>query len=284
MMKAALTLTVLLLAWAPYLAGQNLPEPNRELENAAIAANTPDARDTLRHLFRLAREGQGTALLEQVRDIAIGAAHSDPERDYVLYSLAAALGDFQPGAVDPKVLEYLGQTRSLVRVPHEENPNMGVPLYNIRAAAAGSLAEWKRQKQESAAPGVAYTDVESFMTSLGVLDGPALTAHVRKSRDLFEPAEREAVVLAAPGLIDAPKASVVMAELAPDLLGRPAVDDALFELLGHRELGAAAALVLGRSGDAAILDRLAVSAGGEDSLESRRASLAIDVFLSADAR
>ena len=47
MMKFTLTLTALLLAWAPIVAGESLPEPNWELAGAASAAETPEAHDTL---------------------------------------------------------------------------------------------------------------------------------------------------------------------------------------------------------------------------------------------
>jgi hypothetical protein len=283
-MKFALFLTTLLLAWSSIAIGENLPGPNWNPLGAFAAAETPEARDTLRSLYQLARDGQGQALLEQVEAIAQDTQRPDPERDYVLHSLAVSLGDLQPGLVDPEVLEYLARTRSRVRIPHEENPGMGVPLYNIRAAAAGSLAAWTRLQQEQPPSTARYSDAESFMKSLKDVPGPDLAAYVREAGSVFDPAEREAVVLAAPDFDNAAAASVVIAELAPALLGRPAVDDTLFALLDHPELGASAALILGRSGDAAILDRLADSAGGKNSLASRRASLAIDIFLSEGVR
>ena len=283
-MKFAPFLTTLLLAWATNAVGENLPGPNWTPLGAVAAAETPAARDTLRSLYQLARDGQDQALLEQVEAIAEDTQRPDPERDYVLHSLAVSLSDFQPGLVGPEVLEYLARTRSRVRIPHEENPGTGVPLYNIRAAAAGSLAAWARLQQEQPPSAARYTDAETFVASLRGVPGPDLAAYVREAGSIFDPAEREAVVLAAPDLDSAAAASVVIAELAPALLGRPAVDDALFALLGHRELGASAALILGRSGDAAILDRLADSAGGKNRLASRRASLAIDIFFSEDVR
>ena len=105
---------------------------------------------------------------------------------------------------------------------------------------------------------------------------------MRRARTHFDSSELEAIVLAAATALRTPTASVVLAELSPGLLGRPAVDDMLFDLLDHRELGGTAALVLGRSGNSETLYRLADLASGSDLLAAKRASLAIDAFLAAE--
>jgi hypothetical protein len=263
-------------------AGQTMPEPNWDPATAAAAVESSDARETLASLFQLAREGQDDRLLAQVRAISEGTVRPGPERDYVLHSLALALGDFKPGVIGPEVLEYLGQTRSLVRVPHEEYPEMGVPLFNIRAAATGSLAEWARlqngeQETEQDSP---FQNVDTFIESLPGRTGPGLATQIRQARLIFDNPELESVLIAAPRLLQSGAASVVLAELSPTLLGRPAVDELLFELLGHADLGSTAALVLGRNGDMAILERLADLAATDEGLSSKRASLALDAHLS----
>jgi len=267
-------------------AADAMPTPNWDRTTPVAASKTGESRQPRQVLFSLAREGRSQELLSQVRSIAESGDLSGPERDRVLFELAAALGDFEPGAIDPEILEYLGETRSLARVPHEEHAGVGVPLYNIRSAAAGSLAEWARieSRKRATLETAGYPDVDAFVRSLSQESSTGLAARIRGARDWYDPAEREFIVLSAPGMAHAPAASVVLAELAPGLVDRPAVSDLLFDLLEHRELGSTAALLLGRSGDEAVLDRLAERAGDGDGLASRRASLAIDVFLAGEER
>ena len=264
-----------------HAGSDTLPGPNWDRASAIAIADTADSRETLALLYRLAREGRSRELLLQVRTIADDTRRPGPERDLILHSLATALGDFEPDMVDPGVLEYLSQTRSRARVAHEEHPRMGVPLYNIRAAASGSLMKWESfEDRASGGPDTeVYSDADAFAKAISGPKGPELAGLVRKARLTLDSEELETIVLSAPSMPDAGAASVVLAELSPDLLGRPAIDDLLFELLGHPELGASAALVLGRHGDGLVLDRLAGLASRDEGLASRRASLAIDTHL-----
>lgn len=264
-----------------------LPRPNWSRDTAALASEQPGTRDTLARLYALVRAGRGDALLQAVIAIDGDRSRPEPERDRILFELAAALGDFEPGAIGPETLEYLRDRPTRTRVPHEERPGMGVPMYNVRAAAAGSLAAWKRR---DASPGrrpdhaatAQYLDAESFLEFISSPRRTGMADHVRTAGDRLDPAELEAVVLAAPGLADAATASLLIGELAPRVIDRPAVTEALFALLGHAELGAGAALVLGGSGDEAVLLQLAEQADSDDGLAARRASLAIDRYLAAE--
>ena len=281
----SLSALLLLVTIATAAASDDLPGPNWNRAAAVDISETTASRETLALFYRLAREGRSDELLLEVRAVAAGTALPDPARDRVLHALALALGDFEPGVVRPDVLEYLGGVRARTRVPHEEHPGMGVPLYNIRAAAAGSLAEWERVEQAARAPDPAdpFTDTATFILSLDDASGSALTRRIRQARDAFDPLEIESIVMSAADMPDSATASLVLAELSPAVLDSPAVQDRLLELLGNRDLGATAALVLARSGDPLILDRLAELAAEDGRLASRRASMAIDLYLATGA-
>ena len=278
-MKHTVILLILPLLLAGNVSGQSMPGPNWDPAAAAISADTGEARNTLDALYQLARRGEADELLALVRVIAEDTNQKGPERDYVLHSLALALADFEPGVIGPEVLEFLRETRSSVRIPHAENPAMGIPLFNIRAAATGSLAEWARLRNPPQEKDTTPLDVDAFIGSLPDLAGPGFAAHLRQARGVYDASELEAVLLAAPALPQVAAASVVVAELSPGLLGRPAVDDYLFDLLNHPQLGSTAALALGRHGDVSVLERLADLAATDAGLASRRASLALDAYL-----
>jgi hypothetical protein len=216
----------------------------------------------------------------QVQAIAGDTNMPDPTRDQILHNLALALGEFEPGVIGPEVLEYLAETKSRTLVPNEEHPEMGVPLFNIRAAATGSLAEWARvENRKHFEEAEIYLDPDTFVLSLSDDAGAGIAGRIKAARFQFDPGEIESIVLATPRMADAGTASLVLAELAPEIISRPDATDLLFELLSHRELGATAALVLARNGDEAVLLRLAELAAGDAGLASKRAGLALDAVI-----
>lgn len=280
----------LLAATAADAADHTLPEPNWNRHAAIESASRADTRTTLESLYLLARQGRGEELMSTVRSIEDDTGWPDPAREKVLYSLALALGEFEPVSIGPEVLEYLLERHSRTLVPHEEHPEMGVPLFNIRAAAAGSLAEWTRYTNHlevEKAPGkttVDAPDADDFLRSVSATAGIGTAARLRSARSMFNPEELEYIVAATPGMHDTQMASLVLAELSPGILDRPATIDLLFGLLDHRELGATAALLLAGSGSEAVFERLAELASGSDSLAAKRAALTIETFQPASSQ
>jgi len=116
-------------------------------------------------------------------------------------------------------------------------------------------------------------DAGLFGELLHNADGPAIAAALRKAAVL---GTNERFTLLHRAIQDAPatNASLAIAQLAPELLHRRDAEDLLFALLGNAELGAAAALILSRSGNPAILARLAEIGKQTEGLRSNRARLA----------
>ncbi|MEE4218213.1 MAG: hypothetical protein V2I48_11430 [Xanthomonadales bacterium] len=283
--RATVLIACFLLAATPAAAADRaLPKPNWNRHAAIEASSLAETRIHLESLFELAREGRGEELMRTVRAIELDAGWTDPAREKVLHSLALALGDFEPGVIGPQVLEYLAERRSRILVPHEEHPGMGVPLFNIRAAATGSLAEWSRHEKRLRAErtrldsATAIPQAENFVRSIAASSDAETAARIRAARGLYDPAELEFIVASAPTMHDVATASLVLAELAPVIIDRPETMDLLFSLLEHRELGATAALALANSGNEAVFDRLAILASSGEDLAAKRALLAIEAF------
>lgn len=279
-------LLILILAAGSVAATEpfDLPGPNWQREVAFLATEQGGSREILYRLYGLARAGHGDALLREIIAIDNDTALPEPARDWILYELAAALGDFDPHQPGRQALEYLRDRPPLVRVPHEENPGLGVPLYNVRAAAAGSLAVWARLESPTDTDVEARAvnpmrDTESFLDFISVASGPEIAGHIRRAGKVFDPSELEAIVLAVPRLADTATASLVIAELSPSLLFYPAVTNLMFDLLDHPGLGSSAALVLARSGNERVLWRLSDVAARGNNIAAQRASLAIGMFV-----
>lgn len=286
-MKSRATILIasfLLAATSAAASDPALPKPTWNRHAASEAASLAETRESLELLFELAREGRSAELMHAVGSIEEDTGWTEPAREKILYSLALGLGDFEPGVIGPEVLKYLAERRSRTLVPHQEHPEMGVPLFNIRAAATGSLAEWERYDNRVQAEkatyktAVPFPDADDFIRSISAGGDAGTAGRIRSARLVYDPAELEFIVATAPTLDDMATASLVLAELSPGILDRPATMDLLFSLLEHRELGATAALVLAGSENETVFERLATLSESGEGLAARRAILAIEAI------
>lgn len=264
------TMTLLTAISSPAVCDTVLPRPDMDREAAVATLDDSRGSAVLGPLYSLAREGRGAELDRQVRRIALGDDLPDAERDRVLFTLAVALGDLGPGVVGPRVLETLAETRSRVLVPSDDHPEMGVPLFNIRAAAVGALSQWKK-------PGLDEDDVDAdrlYERLKGNGERPTVQ-DTRRASVILNDDEIESVLAIAATAHDPGTAGMILAELSRGRTHRPVVQDVLFDLLADDELGAAAALALASDGDAAVNARLARKASSGQDTAARRAATAL---------
>jgi hypothetical protein len=147
-------LLLALLSALPLQARDALPGPNWARRDALQAAGTVDALRELKPLFERARAGRDDDVLRLLQRIA-GAEHwPQPARERILHAFALGLGDLPPGSVGPEILDYLLTYEPRTRVPHADNDLVGVPLFDIGAAANGSVNAWERQSGLDAGRGL----------------------------------------------------------------------------------------------------------------------------------
>lgn len=334
----ACALGLVLLACIPVHADGVMRQPDWTQQEAREAAAAIDALQALKPLYVLARAGRDPELLAELQAMAANDRWPLPAREHVLQEFAMGLGDLQPQAVGSGVMSFLLGYEPQVLVPHEEYSALGVPLYNIPAAAAGVMHDWARQvaatqatelsrqaadawvaaylsagtaqrkgfedtldfaepawlrqlaghafdalaKQPDLTPIVARSaillaDAELLQRTIQVGSGPGIAPALQAAAGIMDAGDRAAILRHAVHHASAVNASLALAELAPGLLHQPEAADLLFELMGHAELGATAALVLSRSADAVIHDRLAESAALGQGLRSQRAALALSL-------
>jgi len=139
------TLGCLLFMTATAMAAQALfPQPNWARQHAVKAAGQVNITITLKPLFQLARNGNNKELLIELEAIESDSALSGPARDRLLHSFAQALGDLPAWSVSRDVLDYLHNYEAQTLVPHDNRAAVGIALFNIRAAVAGSVSQWQR--------------------------------------------------------------------------------------------------------------------------------------------
>jgi hypothetical protein len=146
-----------------------LEEPGWDLALARHAASRIETQPTLAALFRLAREDKNDELLRELERVGLDSDWPAPAREKVLHEFAMGLADLPAWSVSPAALSYLERYQPQTRIPHEEHPGACVPLYNIRAAAAGSANEWRRQSAAARAKQLIELDrqawIEAYLAS-----------------------------------------------------------------------------------------------------------------------
>jgi len=339
-MKAAiihLLAVVFCLVTSLNLYGQTaMPEPNWDRSLALRTIHKAEAQATLKPLFQMARAGDNKELLEALSAIVQDPGMPAPARDYTVFSFTLGLSDLDVNSVSPEVLDFLSTYQAHTLVAHDDYPRMAVPLFNIRAAAAGVQNNWDRQKavtqaisllQEhpdqwissylaagqaarrgfvdaldfapagqlrelgwsalalldekpeltlvTARAGMNSGDFELLQQSISRGDGPGLSRVLEAASNKLSAEENIKLLEHSLQLGSDTKAALAIAQLTPTLLDDPAVQKILFSTLADRNLGAAAALVLGASGDPGIQAQLNEIASKKDGLARQRAELAI---------
>jgi hypothetical protein len=319
------------------LHGQTaMPEPNWDRSLALKTIHKADAQVTLKPLFQMARAGSNRELLDALSAIVQDTGMPAPAKDFTVFSFTLGLSDLDANSVSPKVLEYLSTYQARTLVAHDDHPRITVPLFNIRAAAAGVQNNWDRQKAVTQATGLLQEhpdqwissylaagpagrrgfvdaldsapagqlrklgwsalalldekpeltlvtaraamnsgDFELLRQSISRGDGPGLSRVLEAASSKLNTEESIDLLEHSLQLGSDTKAALAIAQLAPTLLDEPAVQKILFSTLADRNLGAAAAMVLGASGDPGIQAQLSEIASKKEGLARQRAALAI---------
>ena len=339
-MKAAIIhplVVVFCLVASLNLYGQTaMPEPNWDRSLALRTIDKDDTKATLKPLFQMARAGSNQELLDALSVIVQDPGIPAPAKDYTVFSFTLGLSDLDVNSVSPKVLDFLSTYEAQTLVAHDDHPRMTVPLFNVRAAAAGVQNNWDRQQAatratsllqehpdqwvssylaasqaerrgfvdslDSAPPaalrelgwsalaqldekpeltlvtasaGMNSGDFELLQQSISRGDGPGLSKVLKTASRELSVEENTRLLEHSLQLGSDTKAALAIAQLAPALLDEPAVRKILFGTLADRNLGAAAALVLGASSNPEIQAQLSDIASKEGGLARQRAEMAI---------
>jgi len=313
-----------------------MPEPNWDRSVALRTIDRDDTQATLKPLFQMARAGSNQELLDALSAIVQDPEILAPAKDYTVFSFTLGLSDLDVNSVSPKVLDFLSAYEAQTLVAHDDHPRMTVPLFNVRAAAAGVQNNWDRQLAATRATSLLQEHPDQWVSSYlaaslaerrGFVDSldsapPAalrelgwsalaqldekpeltlVTASAAMNSGDFELLQQSISQGNGPGLSrvleDASrklsteesvellehslqlgsdtKAALAIAQLAPALLDEPAVRKILFGTLADRNLGAAAALVLGASSNPEIQAQLSEITSKKEGLARQRAEMAI---------
>jgi hypothetical protein len=139
-------LVLALVLLQPVHAQTTMRGPNWDRAMAIRSAASIDSDNVLKTLYLSARTGES----EQLLNALIAIEHNDdwpvPAREQTIWSFTLGLSDMDFNSIGPKVLDYLSEYAPRTLVAHDDRNDMGVPLFNIQAAAAGARNSWVRQQ------------------------------------------------------------------------------------------------------------------------------------------
>jgi len=125
---------------------ENLNLPNWDRQLALGAVSLPDVRREASRMVDLTLAGSEADLLDELNKLASMSGWAQPEAEAVIYEFIQQLRPLPPFSVNQAVVDFVVNYQPQVLVPHEESMSMGVPLFPIRAAAAGLVNQWTREQ------------------------------------------------------------------------------------------------------------------------------------------
>jgi len=149
-MKAAARITLILytclLPWQGVYGQAAFPEPNWDRALAVETVKLIDTDRVLKTLVQSARAGDNGQVLATLIAVEQNDGWPVPAREYTIWSLTLGLADMDMNTVSPKVLDFLSAYEHRTLVAHDDRDSVGVPLFNISAAATGVRNSWARQR------------------------------------------------------------------------------------------------------------------------------------------
>jgi len=112
--------------------------------SAMAAVRTVDIDTVVYEISELSSLADGAKTLARLKQIESHADWPLPAREAVVYQFTRSLAELPRDAVAPEVIQHLRNFQAQTLVPHEEHGEASVPLFNIRAAAAGVENGWLR--------------------------------------------------------------------------------------------------------------------------------------------
>lgn len=114
--------------------------------HAMAAVNSVNLDAAVFEISNPASLASAEATLEKLKQLETRGDWPVPAREAALYEFTRALAEVPRAAVAPRVIEHLRNYEARTLVPDQDHPRTLVPLFNIRAAAAGIENGWQRRE------------------------------------------------------------------------------------------------------------------------------------------
>jgi hypothetical protein len=120
-----------------------LPPPNWDRHQAILAAQSINLDDDVEILFGRAARGEGQSLLSDLE--LLGRQAGAPAHESALMQFTQKLHALPSGSVQNELMDWLKSRQAETLIAHDDHPSIGVPMFNIPAAAHGVENGWLQQ-------------------------------------------------------------------------------------------------------------------------------------------
>jgi len=143
----------------------NKPNPPTQFEHSSAMASvrSVDIDRAVYEIGDISSLADGEITLSRLKDIETRSDWSLPAREAAIYQFTQSLAELPRDAVAVEVMQHLRDYQPRALVPHEDHEDALVPLFNIRAAAAGIENGWQRKEYAAQALRRLETDPESLV-------------------------------------------------------------------------------------------------------------------------
>lgn len=174
MPKPFFILTLFFISCVSHLAvaDEQTPSSQWDRKGAMAAVQTVDIREAVYELSNLSSLADGQFTLEQLKNLENRADWPLPAREAAIHQFTRSLAGFPRDAISPMILQYLQNYQSQTLVPHEDHPDAFIPLFNIRATAAGVENGWLRQEFAFEAETFIETDPLGLVSAFAIAINP----------------------------------------------------------------------------------------------------------------
>ena len=147
----------------PAIANKQNSPTQFEHSSAMASVRSVDIDRAVYEIGDISSLADGEITLSRLNDIETRSDWSLPAREAVIYQFTQSLAELPRDAVAVEVMQHLRDYQPRALVPHEDHEDALVPLFNIRAAAAGIENGWQRKEYAAEALRLLETDPESLV-------------------------------------------------------------------------------------------------------------------------
>lgn len=147
----------------PAIASKPNPPTQFERSSAMASVRLVDIDRAVYEIGDISSLADSEITLNRLKNIETRMDWSLPAREAVIYQFTQSLAELPRDAVAVEVMQHLRDYQPRALVSHEDHEDALVPLFNIRAAAAGIENGWQRKEYAAEALRLLETDPEALV-------------------------------------------------------------------------------------------------------------------------
>jgi hypothetical protein len=150
------------------IANQQTPTTQWDRASAMAAVRSVNIDAAVYQISSISSLTDSERTLEKLRNLETRSDWPIPAREAAVYQFTRSLAELPRNAVAAEVMQHLQNYQARALVPHEDHSDATIPLFNIRAAAAGVENGWQRAEFSSEAETLLATNPAALVSGYAI--------------------------------------------------------------------------------------------------------------------